>query len=233
MFSLDVHSTRHRPHYYEVHAMRKHALMFVLLAVLLPVDLFGQNRISSVSLGSGQDAISSGMTGILRFESKDKKLFGEFAAQHEQAWFAIGRQLNGRVSGFVAGDVGHFQGAPWYGPYVSLSTPLLKIGNKDLSISTLQWPAIFVSNPSSKTGQKLNGFIEHVGYLSSFSLTLGPVSLNHAMLHFLNDPWNSLPGASITLPITGEVSGTTSYTRNVNGKFDMYFMGVSWTPSSK
>jgi len=212
--------------------MRKFALMFVLLAVLLPVDLFGQNHITSVSVGSGQDPISSGMSMALRFENLNGKLFGEFAAQHEQAWLAVGRQVHGRISGFVAVDVGHFQGAAWGGPYISLATPIMKVGGKELTLSTLQWPGVYFSKPSSKSEANLQG-LDWVAYLSSFSVSWGPVSLNHAMLHFMDDPWNALPGVSVSLPLTKDVVSTSTYTRNTNAKSAMYFMGVSWTPSNK
>ena len=209
--------------------MRRFFVVFMLLIALVPVTLTAQNRVTSVTVSSGQDAIASGITGIIRFGSADSSLYSEIAVQHEQAWLAWGKAIHGRVNGFVAMSVGHFQGAPWIGPYISLSAPVAKIAGKDFSVGSFIWPAFFGTMPDGKksAGVQMKGI--RGGYLGSVNASWGPVTISESLLHFLDQSWNSLPGVAITLPITGDVSTTLSYSQNVNNRNPMYYIGVNWT----
>jgi hypothetical protein len=212
--------------------MRKLWVVLILAVAFISQPVGAQRRLTSASIGSGEDAIAGGITGIVRFGSADSTLYAEFAFQPQQAWFVWGRALKGRVGGFVAGSVGHFQGAPWVGPYVSLSLPVTKIGKNDLILGTFHWPAVFIGGEPSdwKNDGVENPESIKVGYLASASLTLGPIGVNYSMLNFLEEPWNHLPGASLTVPIVNELSFTTNYTWNGNKERSMYYMGVTWTP---
>ena len=166
---------------------------------------------------------------MVRFTSKDEALYGEFAVQPEQAWLVWGKAFHGKVNGFFAPSVGHFQGAPWAGPYLSLSAPIARVGGQDLSVGTFHWPAFFPMYEPAKwrNDGKKNPERVKVGYLANVNISWGPVTLNQSLLNFLDDPWNSLPGIALDLPLTGMVRGNFGYTRNVNARKDMWVMGVT------
>ncbi len=213
--------------------MRK--LLMVVLALLGFTQVSSaQRRISSVSLGSGEGAIASGITGVVRFEKPDSSEYSEFALMQEQAWFVMGKNVHGRISGFVAASVGHYQGSPWVGPYVVLGTTLARINGRDLRIGTFQWPAFYPYEPRSfKEDGVKNPENVLVGYLGDLNLSYGPVTVAYAKLNFLDQPWNDLPSIAVTTPLLEDITVSSSWTRNTNAKRNMWYMGLNWTPKKK
>lgn len=206
-------------------------MLFVVLVLAVPSAVLAQMGVSSISVGSGEDALSSGITGVVRLESKDSTRYGEFAMQADQAWFVYGKKLNGKVSGFVAGSAGHFQGGAWVGPYVSLSTRIGKIGGKDLSIGTFHWPVFFIGDePRSWQNDGVpNPEQVSVGYLGNASVTWGMITVSESYLDFLNDKVNWLPGVSLEVPMTGVSKGNFGYTWNGNKGKPMYYIGLTFS----
>lgn len=213
--------------------MRRIVSFLVPILVFAPFILTAQNRITSLSVGSGQTPVSSGVSGIVRFESSDSSQYGELAVQQEQAWLAWGRSVHGRVSGFFDGSVGYFQGAPWAGPYIALATKVASAGGDDVQLGMFQWPAFFANEPDSKkaAGVKQNGVL--VGYLASMSLSWKFISVSYGFQKFLDNPWNTLPGVAINLPLTNSVKANVSVTQNVDARKPMYYIGATWTPPHK
>lgn len=212
---------------------------FFAVIMMLLVGVSGasaQRRVSSVSVGAGEGAIASGITGIVTFEKADSSEYGEFAVMQEQAWLAMGKNLHGRkLTGFIAWSVGHYQGSPWVGPYVRLTVPVAKIGSDEIKVSTMQWPAWY---PAYEPKSFREDGVENpetllIGYLGDVSLSYRWVTLGYAKLNFLDLPWNTLPSVALTVPMTEEVSATSSWTRNVNKKADMWYMGLTWVPKKK
>jgi len=126
--------------------------------------------------------------------------------------------------------VGHFQGAAWAGPYISLSTPIAKLGGKDLVLSTFHWPAFFIGGEPRnwKNDGVKNPEPVLVGYLANVGVTWGPLTVSESYLDFLDDPANSLPGASLELPISSLAKGNFGYTWNKNAEKPMYYMGLTF-----
>jgi hypothetical protein len=206
------------------------AVVLALLLSAISAPAMAQNRVTSVTVGSGEDAIASGITGVVTLTNKDSTLYGEFAVQSQQAWVVWGRALHGKVNGFIAGSVGHFQGALWYGPYVSLSKPIAHIGGKDLTVGTYHWPAFFPTGEPSdwKNDGTKNRESISVGYLANVSLGWGPIELSESRLNFLDDKTNWLPGASVRTTIAQHITGIFNFTWNTNKERPMYYIGASW-----
>ena len=210
-------------------------LVAVLMSlIIMPFTARAQVRISAVGVGSGQDPISSGISAFARFETLDSTKYGELVFQQEQAWITWGPALKGKIKGFVNASVGHFQGEAWVGPYAVFSVPLATVAGKELSLGTLQWPVFFLTG-EPRDWKTVNDGVRNpenlkIGYLGLISVTWGPVTVSHGWLNFMDDPWNKLPGASLTIPITGEVTTTSSFTWDSNAGRALLFMGASWSP---
>ncbi len=210
-------------------------LLAVIAILVIPMTMQGQNRLKSISLGSGEDPISSGISMVARFQSTDSARYAEFAIQNEQAWLAYGKQLNGSVKGHISASAGYFQGQPWVGPYASLSYAPFKIGGKDFSLNTFHWPVLFFAKEPRDWQGKKNPESMSVGYLGSFGVSWGYFSLNYATLDFLHDKINSLPSASIEIPLAeiplvGKLTTSATYTWNTNAGRPLYFMGLTFAP---
>lgn len=209
-------------------------VIMISLITTVPITARAQTHITAVGVGSGEDPISSGISAFARFETLDSSKYGELVFQQEQAWVTWGPAFKGRIKGFANVSVGHFQGEAWVGPYMALSVPVATIGGKELSVGTMQWPVFFLtgeprdwktSNDGVRNPESLK-----IGYLGMLSASWGPLSVSHGWLNFMDDPWNKLPGVSLTIPITGDFSTTSSFTWNSNTKRALLFMGATWTP---
>lgn len=190
---------------------------------------------TSVTISSGEDAISSGITGVVELENQKKELI-QIAVQAEQAWVLFGKKFNiGKVDGTAAGSVGHFQGAPWVGPFLTLEAPIGKIGGQDIRLFTMQWPAFFIGweprnwkNDGVKNPENLL-----MGYLADFELLVGPIGLTYVKLNFLDDPWNTLPGMSYTQKVREDLDVKGSVSRSMNAKKWFFYIGATWKPGKK
>lgn len=190
-------------------------------------------KFHSLTVSSGEDPISSGITGIVRFTDEDDRLV-ELAVQHEQAWLIYGQKLGqGRVRGLIGGTVGHFQGAPYVGPIMTTEVRVGSVGNQPLKVSAMYWPALFAGEP--RNWKTENDGVENpegsfAGHLVNASLAVGRLSFVYTKLNFLDDPWNTLPGMSYTAPVRKDVSVTGSVTRNTNAERWLFYMGITWKP---
>ena len=187
-------------------------------------------------MSSGEDPISSGITSIGQFENEKGRL-AEIAVQAEQGWFKWGSRFKlGPVKGLLAGALGHFQGAPWGGPFLTLDLPIGKVMGQEISVGTMQWPRVFfVNEPRGHVndGKPANKSDVYSVYLGSVNLSAGPINLTYSKLSFLDDPWNSIPGVSFTKSVRKDVSVTASVSRNVNRKEYMYYVGATWSRPAK
>src|SRR3989344_3983059 len=85
---------------------------------------FAQNtgyKFDSMTISSGQNAISGGLTGTARFVKNDTR-YMEVTVQQEQGWLMYGRKFKSGsgFNGLILGSAGHFQGSPWVGPFLSM-----------------------------------------------------------------------------------------------------------------
>ncbi|MEK7125211.1 MAG: hypothetical protein AAB864_02370 [Patescibacteria group bacterium] len=188
----------------------------------------------SLTVSSGDDPISSGITGIVQFSTK-RNFMAEVAVQHEQAWFLSGREFKlGVVDATLAGSIGHFQGSPWVGPFLTLSVPITKVAGRQVSVSTMQWPGLFFWEPKNwDNGRKNNPERFLIGYLGSFQIDVGPVGFTYGLLDFLDDKPNKLIGGSYTQKINGDFVAIGKATWSVNDERWLLYVGVTWKPNHK
>ena len=207
-------------------------VVYILTIFLIPVPVSAQDgfRPSLIAMGSGESPVSNGLSATLQAENQRKRMI-EVTLQEEQAWVMYGPKFKtGRLEGLVAGSAGHFQGAPWAGPYLNAKFRLTEVAGQKVSVGTLQWPAFFIgrepNNWKNDGTKNLDTIL--VGHLSSFNLSVGPVSLEYSILNFLDDPLNHLPGASFTQKVWKDFAITASGTYNTNAEKPMFFIGGAW-----
>lgn len=114
-------------------------MLFASFMSLAEEPKSGGWKLETVSVSSGDSPIASGITGLV--EVSRGRLLVQTAVQHEQAWVISGWRL-GKIGqektetsfrGYAGSAVGHFQGAPWAGPYLWLKKPI----TKDVAVSML------------------------------------------------------------------------------------------------
>ena len=198
-------------------------------ASLLIAQNTGHYEMQSLTVGSGEDPLSSGLGLTLRLANRTR--FVEFVAQNEQAWFVYGPKIGtGNTSGFIAASIGIFQGAPWVGPMLKLEHTLGSVAGQSVSIGTMQWPVLNGGTP--KAWQDVpNPEAVLFGYFGEVHLNVGPLGLSYAVLNYLHDPWNFLPGVSYTQSVRSDLGVTANATWNSNTKKWLLWMGASWAPS--
>jgi hypothetical protein len=190
--------------------------------------------VSAITVGSGENPITSGIAGTVQLTNETGG-FMEVTAQEEQAWFMMGKDFTlGPARASLYGSVGHLQGAPWIGPYASLTLPFAKVGEREFSVSALTWPGFFLIEPRSfredgvDNPERLN-----TGLFELYSLTLGPVSAQLSHLNFLDTPSNWLPGLSYTHKLRKDLEVNGSMMWNSNADRAMYYIGATWRPEKK
>lgn len=208
-------------------------LSFLLLTSMLGTNAAAQQdsknmSLKSISIGSGRDAIASGIVGTAIFESSDGTRFGDFTVQPQQAWLTYGRNYTEPgVKLTLGGTIGHFQSAPWIGPYVNLSF----LVTEKVSITGLYWPAVFAWEPSDwKNDGVKNPESFAFGNFGMVSIGTDRVKLTYAMLDFLDDPFNRLPGISISAPYSERMTFSANSTWNTVAEEWMFYMGMTWSP---
>lgn len=211
-------------------------LTVVFLAALVSVPLTasaqtGGYKFYSLTVSSGDDPIASGITGIVQFTNERNRLI-EIAVQQEQAWVIYGQKFGKKsVSGLLGASVGHFQGAPWAGPILTLNVPVAKVAGQQVSVRTMQWPGVFLWEPRDwKNDGVPNPESVFIGVLANVGLDIGPIGLTYSKLNFLDEPWNTLPGVSYTTSIQKDFSVTGSATWNSNKEKWMLYVGLTWKP---
>lgn len=215
-------------------------LLFLAIIVIISTVASAQTQdqtksgynITEIAVGSGEDAVSSGLSGRIRLENENKKVF-EIVLQVDQAWTMFGPKFKIRkLEGLLAGSVGHLQGAPWAGAYLNLSVPIGKVLGQDVSLSTIQWPIFFGWEPTGwkNDGKPPNTESMFAAYLAIFQANVGPIGVAYTKLNFLDDSWNTLPGVSYTQNIRKDISVTGSTSWNGNAQKWMFYLGTTWSP---
>lgn len=184
-------------------------------------------KFDSLAVSAGEDALSSGITASVWLEKSDHRL--NFLVQQKQGWFMYGRAFKlGKVSGLIAGSVGHFDGSPWIGPYLEADLPLGSILGQKVSVGTVQWPCIQGWVPDG--WQTTEPSKPYLGYFAEAHANVGPVGFTLGRLDFLDDPINWLPGVAYTVRVRDDFSLKSSVTRNTNAEKWMLYVGATWNP---
>lgn len=183
-------------------------------------------HLRSLTMASGEDAITSGISGIARFASKDHG-YVEFAVQAEQAWGIYGYTFEKKdtYSLLVSGSIGHLQGAPWIGPLASLDVPF-SVGSVPVSLNLFDWPCLFTKKPKGADDGK-PATKPLIGHLASTRLDAGPFFISFAYFKYLFEPVNYLTGGGVTVKVTNYISIAGSGTWNQNANKWMLWMGMT------
>lgn len=195
------------------------SVVIVALTFFFGAEALEAQRLTSVTVGSGESAMVSGLSGIVTFETESNRYL-EVAVMQEIAWAAYGPQLSGSLDGFVAMSVGHMFGELWFGPYlfVSRETETCRAG-------VMYWPAIFLQSPAQFETDSRTGHVVTVSY------TCGILTASATANKFLDGALNSLPGLSVSVPLPEEnMSFSGSATWNTNQRKVMWYLGVTWSP---
>ena len=185
----------------------------------------GGLQFQSVTVGSGEGPISSGISVMAHFVPPDKSRFLEIMVQADSGWIAYGPQYTiGPVSGLAVITVGHLFGVPWAGPMFTASIPISRV-----RLTAIQWPAVLGWKPHNyEKDVKSDRFIP--GYFGGVGIGVGPISLSYNANKFIADPWNHLPSISYRGLIYEDFAISSSMTWNSNTSRPMFFLGVTWQP---
>lgn len=197
------------------------AMSAMLVAfVTLANSAKAQIKVTGISAGTGETTLSSGLVGVVTLAPQDGSRYIELGVTEVMGWAAYGPKFNGAIKGFATMSVGHFLGAPWAGPYIALST---NVG--PISVGTYQWPSVFFWKPQGfEDAHTLWGHVGGVG------ATYKAVTLSYALNKFMDDPWNPLPGAAVSLPLTNDINLDSSATWNTDQEHWMFYIGGKWMP---
>lgn len=213
----------------------KRLLFSVVLVALMSSMVQAQTetagwKFDRLTVSAGDDPVSSGITGSVWMKNSNSVF--NAAVQHEQGWLLYGKEIKvGKVTGVLAGFVGHFQGAPQGGVYITVSAMLGTVAGQEISVGTLQWPGAFLWEPK---GAKADGIPNserlNSAFLSNYSLSIGPVGLEYSWLNYLNEPWNRIPAFSYTHKLRKDMEVRASMGYNTNAKTWLPYIGVthSW-----
>lgn len=221
--------------------MKKFASFVSLLAVLvIAMPAVAQTatqpngwKVDTVTVSSGESALSTGITGILDMSKGSSAL--QVAVQPEQGWLVYGKNVTrGSIKLNFSGSIGHQMGEVWVGPYFTATLPL----GEHVSLSTIQWPGFFMPGHEPGPWKTENDGVENpesmmLGYFGGVTLKAGPLILDYSWMNFLDDPWNQLPGVGLSKKFESKKWDVTikgSVTRNVSKKKNMYYIGASWAP---
>jgi hypothetical protein len=199
-------------------------------------------RVSSVTIGSGQNAISGGLIAIVDAKTERGGFVEVFAGQ-EQAWLMFGRDFTGdRTKCSLYGTTGHFQAAPWAGLYAGCKLTVATVRKQNITIEGVARPGLMLyREPLSfrDDGVENPEDMFTVG-LYATQVSFGGLAFNYTYLNFLDRTPNHLPGISYAQRVTPEVVIAYSATWNPNALEEktgqkgrlMYFIGASWSPKS-
>lgn len=205
--------------------MKLFANIAVLLSVFVAVIQAQANeglRFKSLTVGSGEGPITSGISGVAQFAPENESRLLEVMVQTDVAWVMYGPTYKiGPVSGLAAASAGHIFGVPWIGPFFTASVPLGKA-----KISTVHWPAFQGWKPSNYKGQ-----MSRPGYFGGASVDIGRLTASYYLNKYISDPWNPLPGLSYAVKIRKDVSVPLSITWNTNKSKPMFYIGLTYAPT--
>jgi hypothetical protein len=185
----------------------------------------GGLQFESVTVGSGEGPISSGISIMAHFVPPDESRLLEIMVQSDLGWIAYGPQYTfGPVSGVALVTAGHIHGVPFAGPLFTASIP---VGRARLT--AIQWPTMLGWKPNNYEKEvSRDQFIP--GYFGGAGLGIGPLTVSYYINKYVADPWNHLPGVSYSGNIHEDVGINSSMTWNSNTSRPMFFLGVIWQP---
>lgn len=208
---------------------------FVVLMALGSIPAFAQGvyKVTTVSVGTGQTPISSGISAFVDLTT-EKGGFLEVMAQAEQGWLMGGHDWKFKKGSVCSlyWSVGFFQEAPWVGPYVGCNIEVGSMVGKAVKVGGMTWPGFYIGKEPKNWENDGRKNLEPLkaGWFETASISVGGLNASLAHLNFLDDPTNWLPGVGYTQTVGGGVDVSGSLTWNKNSENLMYFVGATWHP---
>lgn len=211
------------------------SVMMVCVALMMVSVASAQDsfKVTTVSIGSGETPITGGVSASVDL-STETGGYIQIMAQSQQAWFMMGKdwKFGSGHKCSLYGSVGHFQSAPWVGPYAGCNLNVAKVFGQDVVIGALTWPGWYIGREPmdwQNDGVK-NTEATYVGYFSMATASIGALQLSLSHLNFLDEPTNWLPGVGYNQKVRSDTEVTGNVTWNPNADRAMYYIGVVWHP---
>ena len=169
--------------------MKKFTVLFLFILFFALVGTVGAQQedhyhLSSLTVSSGEGALSSGIFASATIQNNNTKLIFEVCSSFVQAMY--GKQVG---DFFIAGSGGAFDNTPWVGPYV--------VYNPANWISLTTWEG-------ASAGVDKHPDIKHIQFYFAYNnlrLNYSVLYLQWSLIHFQKDVPNNLPGGGISLPL--------------------------------
>lgn len=202
--------------------------MLVTPAITQAQTLPGCLELETLSAGTGKSALSNGLWAAADFSSCTNKTYAQVMIQEQQGWLILARKFQGGPFNATVGwSVGHFQGAPDYGPYFDTGFQVAD----GIKVTGMYWPAGFGWEPDDwKNDGKVNHESMLIGHFGMMGLELGKtykVRFEYIGLDFLDDPTNWMEGVALSGPIAPSYKLMVSATWNENVEIWMLNLGFS------
>lgn len=176
-------------------------------------------EINSVSIGTGDGPVSSGLSIVIDYKKESEYLL-QFNFQQEIASIIYGKFIsspNFKMKIMSTLSTSIVKGTPSLGPFIIVSMPLI-----GYELKIIQWPVIFLWEPKNRSEQK-----SLIGYFSKFEMkTEMGFSFSYSFQKFLDDPWNQMPGIEHLIKIGEKTSVSGSATWNSNREEWMLFLSI-------
>lgn len=168
-------------------------------------------RLSSVTLSSGESALSNGIGGSVTVTNATETLYFQVAANYVQ--FMYGRNYG---CAYVAGSGGFFDNTPWIGPYVVVQ-PL-----KYLTFTTWEGVSAGAGGDPSWKGRFFFAY-------NNATIDLGPAYVAYTVLHYQRDVVNNLPGAGLNVPLGKRFRGVIGCDYSLRDHKPLFASSLTYT----
>lgn len=195
--------------------MRKVLTVVLVLLSFVSVAVATEGKglkLGELSLGSGKSALTSGLDGVVRFESKEFRLL--IVGNSDRYFGAFFLKLPIGLSAGVC--TGAFKNQPQVGPYVTFAPTKF--------LSAFYWRAWGFGKPNEPK-LEVNPFFQCVGG----AVTLGNVKLNCIWLDFMGSR-TLVPGVSYGVKINEQFRATIGADYKVSTEEPMFSVKVSYFP---
>lgn len=219
--------------------MRSRSIAPVFLAVVSAAVLVSAQtteepkgwKFESLTVSSGEDALSSGIAGSLWLYNERENLSFNAVVQHEQSWIIVGKRYTvGAVTLEPGVSFGQFQREPWVGPYLTASAPGPKLFGMPTRATSMLWPIVLFREPDAwRNDGVMNPESLLTGTYAEVGVWVGPVNVFFGGLDFLDDPKNKLPGIAFQPAIGEHWSARVSATHNHTTGRMMYLIGITYS----
>ncbi|MFA7201881.1 MAG: hypothetical protein WC099_02720 [Candidatus Paceibacterota bacterium] len=169
--------------------MKKSMLLFALIVLFAGISNAQQDdyKLSSLTVSSGEGALSSGIFASATIQNTDTKFTLEVCSSFAQA-------IYGKNYGdfFIAGSAGFNNNTPWVGPFISFSPSSW--------ISFTTWEGVSAGkdkHPNLKSFEDIQFYFAYNNVKLNYSIFF----LQYSVIHFQKDIPNNMPGGGISLPL--------------------------------